>query len=183
MNQGATQTQFLFHATGQLPYRPVAKLQQTRAAEQIVDPAVPLGLGLAKKPREEFKVLDDRKRGIEVSAQPLRHEGDAGTNRDPMPGIGHVAAQHLDSPILQRPCPHDETQQGRLADAIRPDHADDPPNRQLQRDPVQRQRLAISQVDVGEPDGHRVLIGGGHAQFGTCRARRSGQTFAASSRT
>ena len=105
VDQGADQAELLLHAAGQLAGRPVGEAPQPDAVQQLGDAALGLGTAEAEQPGEEVGVLEDRQRRVEVLAQALRHVGDAGAGVPAEAGVGHVAAEHLDPPLLDRRAP------------------------------------------------------------------------------
>ena len=89
--------------------------------------------------------------------------------------IGHVAAQDLHLPVLQRPRARDETEECRFSHAIGSDHADNLTRGQIKRNPVERQRPAISQANVAKTDDRPSIVVWGDGHFGRRVSRRAGQ--------
>ncbi|MNE76439.1 hypothetical protein D3C80_1726760 [compost metagenome] len=123
---------------------------------------------------EKIDILEDGQRRIEVLAKPLRHIGDPGAGRVAMADIGHVAAKHLDLALLDRAGAGDERQKARLADAIRPDHADHAAGRDIDRDVVEGDRLLVGKRYLLQPDyrlavAWSVFVGGVHIGAVTSR--------------
>ena len=150
VDQRAAQPELLLHAARELAGGAVAKRCQAGGVEQALDTRLALGRALAEQPREEIDVLAHRQRGVEVAPQPLRHEGDARGQLLAKARVGHVAAQHAHAAALDGLDAGDDGQQGRFADAVRPDQADGAPGRQLQRDVRQRGARAVVGVAVRE---------------------------------
>ncbi len=135
---------------------------------QRLDAALALGAAMAEELAEEADVLGDGKRRVEVLAEPLRHVGDAGAGLLPVPRVGHVAAERGDAALLDAAGAGDQREQARLADAVRPDEADHPPGRDLEADPVERNRRAVAQRDVAEADDGSFPGAGPAAPAGLC---------------
>ena len=127
-----TQAELLLHAAGQLAGRPVGEAPQPDTVQQLGDAALGLGPALAEQPGEEVGVLEDRQRRVEVLAQALRHVGDARAGVPAKAGVGHVAAEHLDLPLLDAAGAGDQRQQAGLADAVRADQPDHAAGRQVE---------------------------------------------------
>ena len=126
---------------------------------------------------EKFDVLADAEIGIEVLAQPLRHEGDARTDRGAVRGIRHVAAEHEDAARLHLPRAGDHAEQRRLADAVGPDQPDHAAGRERKRDVIERDGALVALRDVFQArDGH-----GRPAHYGRRRPCSAGGHFAAGS--
>ena len=102
-----------------------------------------LGAALAEQPGEEVGVLEDRQRRVEVLAQALRHVGDARAGRPAKARVGHVAAEHLDLPLLDAAGAGDQRQQAGLAHAVRADQPDHAAGRQIEGDRIERVGLAV----------------------------------------
>mmetsp|Transcript_32976 Transcript_32976/g.77337 ORF Transcript_32976/g.77337 Transcript_32976/m.77337 type:complete len:391 (-) Transcript_32976:501-1673(-) len=146
VDQRAAQAQLLLHAARELAGRPRQKGQQPGAAAELVDAPAPFGRAVAEQAAEELQVLLHRQRRVEVAAQALRHVGDARADALAVGARGHVAAQHLQPPTLQRACAGDQRQQAGLADPVGPDQAQHAAGRQLQRHVGQRLRVAVAQA-------------------------------------
>ena len=117
-----------------------------------------LGPALAEQPGEEVGVLEDRQGRVQVLAQPLRHVGDARAGRSAEARVGHVAAEHLDLPLLNLAGAGDERQQTGLSHAVRADQPDHAAGRQIEGDRIEGTGLAVPQAHVRKVR-HRSRIG------------------------
>ena len=97
-----------------------------------------------KTRREEFNVLADAEVGIEIFPEPLRHVGDAGTDRGAVRRIGDIAAKHVTPARLHLPGAGDNAEQRRLADAVGADQSDHAAGRQRYRDIIERDDVGHS---------------------------------------
>ena len=150
VDQGTAEAQLLLHAARQLAGRPVGEGCKARCMQQAGDPIFPFTTSLAEEPAEKVDILEDRKRGVEVLAQALRHIGDTRAGFLAMRGKRHVAAQDLDPTRLNGAGARNERKQARLADAVRSDQTDHQTRRDVQRDVPQSLRLAIGKADAVE---------------------------------
>ena len=91
VNEAAAKAELLPHAAGQLSRQAVGKRRKAGAVEKLGDSFVPLGWRLPEQAAKKLDVLADREIGVEVLAQSLRHEGNAGANREPMGSVSHVS--------------------------------------------------------------------------------------------
>ena len=101
---------FCFMPPESLPAGRSGKAARPMPVQQIGDAALALGAALAEQPAEEVGVLEDRQGGVEVLAEALRHVGDPRAGGPAEARVGHVAAEHLDLPLLdfdgrRRPAP------------------------------------------------------------------------------
>jgi hypothetical protein len=105
VDQSAAQRQLLLHAAGKLSGRALGKRFELRRTQQLVDAPPPFLLLLREQATEEVDVLVHRQCGIEVTAEALRHVGDARTDAAAMRTVRHVAAERRDRPdwILRTP--------------------------------------------------------------------------------
>src|SRR5262249_42556539 len=103
VNQGAAQTQFLFHSAGEFPRWAAGKLPQSRRSQQLRDAPRPLGHGLSEKLAEEIDVLVAGKRRVKGFSQALAHVGVSRADVRPMSGARHVATQLLNRSCLDFP--------------------------------------------------------------------------------
>ena len=69
--------------------------------------------------------------------------------------VADIAAQHLDAAVLQRLGAGNQAQQGRFADAVRPDQADHAAGGNIERQPVERDRPAIEMAQIPQADRRR----------------------------
>ena len=158
VDQGAAQAELLLHAAGQLAGRPVGEAAQPDTVQQLGDAALALGSAEAEQPGEEVGVLEDRQRRVEVLAQALRHVGDARAGRPAKARVRHVAAEHLDPPLLDAAGAGDQRQQAGFADAVRADQPDHAAGWQIEGDAIERVGLAVPQADISQSR-HRRRIG------------------------
>jgi RecA/RadA recombinase len=77
-------------------------------------------------------------RRVEIAAQSLGHVGDARALRRAVASLRHVAAERQNLAGLDPAHPRDEGEQGRFANAVRPDHPHHAPRRQAERHVVER---------------------------------------------
>jgi hypothetical protein len=153
VDQRAAEAQLLLHAARELSGRPLAKASEAGGREQLVDLRLALGTRVSEEPAEEIHVLEHRQRRVEVLAETLRHVGDPiGDPRAERP-IADVSAQHIHGSDLECARAAHETEQGRLADAVRPDQPRHAAGRDLEVDAVERERLAVAMGDTPEPRG------------------------------
>ena len=150
VDQRAAQPELLLHAARQLSCRTREKRVQTGAARQVVDAAPTLGGAVAEEAGEKLQVFLDRQGRIQVLAQPLRHVGNARANPASVSGVGHVAAQHLQTAGLQGPRSGKQRQQARLADPIRANESDHAGRGHLKAHVVERHHLAEMQAHAFE---------------------------------
>ncbi|GJD99972.1 hypothetical protein GMJLKIPL_1890 [Methylobacterium isbiliense] len=173
MDQRAAEAKLLLHAAGQFPGRAVLEGVEAGRGEKIGDAPPPLARPLAEEPAVEVDVLEHAERRVEVAAEPLGHVGDARTLPRAVAPLRHVAAEHPHAAPLDPPHARHEGEQGRLADAVRPDHPHHPPRRQAQRHVVERDRRAIAMRDAVEP-GDRGRLDHGNVGHGSFTARSAG---------
>ena len=149
---------FCFMPPDSLPAGRSGKRPQPDTVQQLGDAAVALGAALAEQPGEEVGVLEDRQRRVEVLAQALRHVGDARAGRPAKARVGHVAAEHLDLPLLDSAGAGNQRQQAGLPHAVRADQPDHAAGRQIEGDRIERVGLAVHQANVQQAR-HRCPIG------------------------
>src|SRR5581483_710748 len=150
VDEGAAQAELLLHAAGELPCRPIREGSQARAAQEIGDAPLALLPALPEQAAEEVHVLGDRQRRIEVLAEPLRHVGDARACQRAVPGLGHVAPEHVDATLLDDVGSGDEREEAGLAHAVRADQPDHRARGDVERDGLERPRLAVGQAHAVE---------------------------------
>ena len=102
--------------------------------------------------RHEVDVVVDAELEIEVLAQALRHVRDPRAHRAPVPDVADVAVEHGHLALLQLLGAGDQRQQRRLADAVGADDADHDAARDVERDVVERDDLAVAVGDVLDRD-------------------------------
>ena len=167
---------FLLHAARQLADRPVRERGEAGGLEQFGDPRAALVSALAEQLGEKVEVLVDAERGVEILAQALRHVGDAMVAGLSVPAVGNVAAQRLYRSGLQSAYAGDQAQQGRFADAVRPDQADHAAGRNVERDIVERDRFTITLGDARDAaDGSVGVV---HCGSLTCRLAGQSEALA-----
>jgi len=145
VDEGAAQPELLLHAARELAGRARQKGVQAGAVCQRVD-AAPAFIGImAEQAGEELQVFLHRQGGVEVLAQALRHVGNARAHRLPVPSPCHVAAQHLDAPLLDGARAGHQGHQAGFAYAVRADQPHHAPRRDVQRDVLQRGSFLVVQ--------------------------------------
>ena len=147
VDQRAAKAQLLLHAAGKLAGRAVCKGCESGGLQQFCDAPRPLAVTVPEQTAEEIDILEHGERLIEVLPQSLGHVGDVRADCAAVLHAGHVPAQHLDRPALDHPCAGNERKEARFADAVRPDDANHPARRQIERDRVQCLHLAVAQTD------------------------------------
>ena len=152
MDQSAAQAQLLSHPPRQLLCRPIGERRQSRALQQLRNPRAALGPALSEQLTEELDVLLDAQVGIEISAQPLGHVGNARTDRAAMACIRHVAAQHLDLTVLNLLCTGNDAEQRRLSDAVSANHPHHASRRDFEADRVQGVDEAVAVARIFKTD-------------------------------
>ena len=101
-----------------------------------------------EEPRHEVDVVVDAELQVEVLAQPLRHVRDPRAHRAPVPDVGDVAVEDGHLALLHLLGAGDQRHQRRLADAVGADDADHDAARDVERDAVERDDLAVAVGDV-----------------------------------
>ena len=96
----------------------------------------------------EIDVLEAAQGGVEIAAEALRHIGDARTLRGAMRLVGHVAVKDRYTALLNDPDAGDQSEQSRLSDAIRTNHADHAASRDLKGYIVECNRRPVVMGDV-----------------------------------
>src|SRR5690606_37896973 len=109
-----------------------------------------LGFALPEKAAEEVNVFVDRKRRIQVPAEPLRHVRDPRAYDLTIVGGGHICAEHLDEAGLNGAGAGNQGKQTRFADPVRADQPDHATSWYLDADIVERQSLAEPQADLAQ---------------------------------
>ena len=165
MDQCTAEAEFLFHAAGELARRASEKRPEPGGLGQGLDAARPFATILPEQPSEEVEVFGHRERRIEVSSQTLGHIGDTRAECAPMARIGHIAAEHLNLPRLDRAGARDQRQQARLADPVRADQPGHAGRREIEADLVERTHLAVAQGHIPQA-GNRC--GSTHAILDLC---------------
>ena len=168
VDEGAAEAELLLHPAGELSGGPRLEGFEAGRGEQVGDAGAPLALSLSEQPAVEVDILEDAERRVEIAAESLGHVGDARALRRAVASLRHVAAERENLAGLDPTHPRDEGEQGRFADAVRPDHPHHAPGRQAERHVVERDRPAVAVRDMVEPgDLGRV----GHAGL-TAASRR-----------
>jgi hypothetical protein len=157
VDQRAAQAEFLPHAAGQFLGRAVGERRQAGAAQKFGDTPVPLGLRLSEQTAEEFDVFADAQIGIEILAEPLRHEGDMRTDRVAMARIRHITAEHDDAAGLHAASAGQHAEQCRLADAVRSDQPHHATGRQRYSHVVERDDAIVALRDIFQLRNRRAL--------------------------
>jgi hypothetical protein len=187
VDERAAQTQLLLHATGKLAGGAVPEGLEPGCTQKFADAPLALGPGMAEQAREEIDVLEDGQGRVQVLAEPLWHIGHPWADIATVACIGHIAAENLDRSGLDPACTGNQGEETRLADTVRPDHTDDAPGRQIERDPRQRLGLAVEQSYIAQPYHGRGIRRHRNVAFSRHCSRfcskRSGQAALGSSRT
>ena len=144
MNERAAQSELLPHAAGEFFGWPVGKGRKPRAVQQLLDPPFALFACLSEQPGEELDVLPHAQVGIEILAEPLRHVGDARTDRGARGSIGDLGVENENAALLDLPCSRQDREQRGFSDAVRTDQADEPARRNVGRYAVERRNGAIA---------------------------------------
>src|SRR5207253_3169641 len=108
MDQRAAKAELLLHAARELARGPIREGGEAGVGQKLPDPVFALAFVVSKKAAEEIGILEDRQRRIEVLAETLRHVGDLRTAQPTMCSIGHIAAEHVDPPLLNGASAGDE---------------------------------------------------------------------------
>ena len=155
VDQRAAQAELLPHAAGELFRRTIGKLREPCALQKLGNPPFAFGPRLSENTREELDVLADAEVRIEILPEPLRHVGDAGTDRGAVRRIGDIAAKNEHRACLKPPGASDNAKQRRLADAVGADQSDYAGGRQRYRHIIESGDSAIALADVFKlRDGH-----------------------------
>ena len=138
---------------------------------------------MTEEAAKEVHVLEQGEGRVEIPAQPLRHVGNARGHMGAKTGTGHVAAQHLDAPVLKGTHPRNQCEQAGLADPVRANQAGHHPGGDVEVDVPKRLCLAVAQPDALQPH-HRGGGGGGDAvHSGSLSCKCGGQGASGSSVT
>ena len=177
MDEAAAKAELLPHAARQLFRQPIGKWRKARAVEQLGDFLIPFGRRLSEQAAEKLDVLADREIGIEVPAQPLRHEGDAGADQEPVRAVRHVAVENEGFSRLNPPGAGDDAQKRRFSYSVGADQSRHAGGRDFNIDVVKRDRRAVALRDPLDPGDRRsardhggtlLCSAGGHATAGSC---------------
>ena len=144
VDQRAAQAELLLHAAGQLAGRAVLERIERGGGQELGDPGAALGRRLPEQPAEEIDVLKHAQRRIKIAAEALRHVGDARAQALEVRRCWPLAIEDDDLSALDRAHAGNERQQGRLADAVRADHADHLARRDLDGHIVERDRRPVT---------------------------------------
>ena len=161
VDEGAAERQFLLHTAGELTGGAIGEGIEAGGGEQALDAGAPLGRLEAEETGVEVDVLGDRQGRVEVSAQPLRHVGDAVGVGVAGAAINLREAEDIDLARLEAADTGDQAEERRLADAVRADEGGRGAARQRQGDTRQSDGPAIAMVDGGDADGDASVCGGG----------------------
>lgn len=112
MNQRTAQAQFLFHAAGEFPRRPIQKRMKASRFRQFIDAPVAFLEILTEQPGEKVDVFPYGKGWIQVLAQTLRHVGDTREKGIADFGIGNILVKDFDMAFLDLLGTGNERQQG-----------------------------------------------------------------------
>ena len=151
VDERAAETELLFHSSRKVGNRAIREGTKAGAFQQRCNAAVALGTRMSKKAAEKIDIVEDRKRRIEVPAQPLRHECDAWVRAVAVGGAGHVAVEDFNVAFLDRPSAGNQRQQARFADPVGTDHSHHATGRNVERNGVERLRSAVGQADALQP--------------------------------
>src|SRR5215470_2368487 len=98
---------------------------------------------MAEQATEKFDVLPDAEVGIEILSKSLRQIRDARAHRAPASPVGEIPVKHLDPTGLNLARAGKDCEQGRFADAVRPDQPDPATARNIDGDRIKRTARAI----------------------------------------
>ncbi len=108
----------------------------------------------------------------------MRHIGDAPAPRLALGLDAEIAAKRMDAALLDDPHSGDKREQGRFADAVRPDHPDHPAGGDVEGQRVEGDHLAVAVRDPREAGGGAGLRHGsftasesGHFALGEVRTK------------
>ena len=145
VHQRAAQADFLLHAARELAAGPISERVEPGRLQKLVDARAPLRRALAEQAAEEVDIVENAERRIEIAAEPLRHVGDAAADS---PGDGASSAMLPSSarPRRSGSCarPAMSAEQRGLADAVRPDQSRHAAGGNVEREVVERERLAVA---------------------------------------
>ena len=144
VDERAAEAELLLHAAGKLAGGTRFELLQARRRKKLVDLGATLRRRQSEQAAEEVDVLEHGERWIEIAAETLRHIGDAAADLAQCLLVGDGLVEDEDFARLNCLHPRDEAEQSRLADAVRPDHADHDARRNVDRDVRKRHRRAIT---------------------------------------
>src|SRR5690606_11229695 len=131
---------------------------------------------------EELQVFFNRQGGVEVAAQPLRHEGYMRADTVAVTAARHVATQHLHAAVLADARAGGQRQQARFTDTVRPYQPHHAAGRQRQVALCQGGGATVGEADMVEANhgiGAGRLVCSAHSGIRT--ASSSGHVASASS--
>src|SRR5262249_35980215 len=147
--------ELLLHAAREGCGEALREARERGTLEQRSDARLGLGRRQTVQPRRETQVLRDGQ--VTVQAEDLGHVADVGLQlRD----VGaQVVTQHERLVRVDLEQPHERAQERALAGAVRPDHADDLPLRQLEIDAGKCPAPSVALAEAAELDerGHAPL--------------------------
>ena len=151
VDERAAQAELLLHPARQLARRALLERVEAGRGEKVGDAPSALRRPLAEQAAVEVDVLEHAQRRVEVAAETLRHVGDARRLPRAVAPLGHVAAEHRHAAGLNPAHAGHEREQGRLADAVRPDDSDHAAGGKIERHVVEGARPAVAMRDVLQP--------------------------------
>ena len=152
MNQRAAKTELLLHSARKISGAAVQKRIKPGALRQTVDTASAFRRVVSEQTRKELKVLFNGKSKVKVFAEPLRHVGDAGTDRFAVRLVAHVSAQNVHGTGLHGVRPRNKGEQTGFAHAVGADQTDQTAGENIHGNVVERERFAVSQTDIPDTD-------------------------------
>src|SRR5262245_13367456 len=177
VNQRAAETELLLHSAGELARWAVLERIESSGFQKLIDALAPIAPCLAEQTPKEIDVLEDAEGGIEIAAKPLGHIGDAAARLGSMAHVRHISPQHHDVASLDFAHAGNERQQGRLAHAVWPDHADHAVRGNIERDFVQRCAFPVVMGYLQETGDHRIR------HFGSFTCNSAGHSTVSEVRT
>jgi hypothetical protein len=132
VREGARDRDPLLHAAGQLPRVLPARVGQAHGREHLGNPGRPLRPPHPAHLQRQLHVPRHREPRVQRSPVILEHDPDPGGHGPQRRALEHGLARR------RRQQPGDAAQQGRLADAARPDHAAELASRDVERDVLKR---------------------------------------------
>jgi len=144
VDQRSAQPDLLLHAARELAGGTLSEWSESSGVQQLLDLGRALGRRQPKQPRHEVDVVANAELEVQVLAQALGHVRDArvhGAAVSRVPDVpledGHLALLHLLGS-------GDQGHQGRLADAVGSHDPDHDAARDVERDVVERDHLAVA---------------------------------------
>ncbi len=180
VDERAAEADLLLHPARQLACGTIAERSEARRVEELLDAHLALLFRESEELRHEVDVVVDAELEVEVLSQALRHVRNARAHVAAVPYGRHIAVQDVDLPLLHPLGPGHQRQKGRLSYAVR---ADDPHHftaRDLEREMVEGDDLAIAMADVLDDDDGTARCVDGSAHRDACSIGPGRTTFRSS---